>query len=207
MALVGLALARDLAGQPRRSWRRSAVAAASALVTLLLVFSRRPAALAARSDRAAAGRACSMPGSGCSESIRRYASHHGSWPTCSPARSPCRCSASSRRTAWDAGSASTLPLTAYFAFIPLILLVMLLPVTFNGIGTSQAAFVWFFARAGVPAASGVRPVGALRRRSGSSATCPAGSCTRSVAASGRERYTEPSHTVHAVAFDYHSGLQ
>jgi hypothetical protein len=28
---------------------------------------------------------------------------------------------------------------------------MLLPVTFNGIGTSQAAFVWFFARAGVAA--------------------------------------------------------
>ena len=31
-------------------------------------------------------------------------------------------------------------------------MVMLLPVTFNGIGTSQAAFVWFFARAGVDAA-------------------------------------------------------
>ncbi|HMF98330.1 MAG TPA: hypothetical protein VKE96_28715, partial [Vicinamibacterales bacterium] len=27
----------------------------------------------------------------------------------------------------------------------------LLPVTFNGIGTSQAAFVWFFGRAGVAA--------------------------------------------------------
>ena len=27
---------------------------------------------------------------------------------------------------------------------------MLLPVTFNGIGTSQLAFVWFFARAAVP---------------------------------------------------------
>jgi len=38
---------------------------------------------------------------------------------------------------------------AYFAFIPIILLVMLLPITFNGIGTSQAAFVWAFARAGV----------------------------------------------------------
>jgi hypothetical protein len=29
---------------------------------------------------------------------------------------------------------------------------MLLPITVNGIGTSQAAFVWFFARAGVDAA-------------------------------------------------------
>ena len=43
-----------------------------------------------------------------------------------------------------------LPLLAYFAFIPLILLVMLLPVSINGIGPSQVAFVWFFGRAGVP---------------------------------------------------------
>ena len=42
------------------------------------------------------------------------------------------------------------PLTSYFAFIPLILLVMLLPVSINGIGPSQAAFVWFFSRVAVP---------------------------------------------------------
>ena len=46
------------------------------------------------------------------------------------------------------------PLSSYFAFIPLILLIMLLPVTFNGIGTSQWAFYWFFSRVGVPVASG-----------------------------------------------------
>ena len=40
----------------------------------------------------------------------------------------------------------------YFAFVPLILLVMLLPVSVNGIGTSQMAFVWFFGTAGVPSA-------------------------------------------------------
>ena len=40
----------------------------------------------------------------------------------------------------------------YFAFVPLILLVMLLPVTINGLGTSQVAFVWFFGRIGVPQA-------------------------------------------------------
>ena len=43
---------------------------------------------------------------------------------------------------------------AYIAFVPIILLVMLLPVTFNGIGTSQWAFYWFFSRVGVPVASG-----------------------------------------------------
>ncbi len=35
--------------------------------------------------------------------------------------------------------------------MPLILLIMLLPITVNGIGTSQAAFVWLFTRAGTPA--------------------------------------------------------
>lgn len=42
------------------------------------------------------------------------------------------------------------PLAVYFTFVPLILLVMLLPVSINGIGTSQMAFVWFFGRASVP---------------------------------------------------------
>jgi glycosyltransferase 2 family protein len=46
----------------------------------------------------------------------------------------------------------TQPITTYVAFIPLILLVMLLPVTVNGLGTSQLAFVWAFAQAGVPGA-------------------------------------------------------
>jgi uncharacterized protein (TIRG00374 family) len=40
----------------------------------------------------------------------------------------------------------------YFALIPLILLIMLLPVSINGIGPSQVAFVWFFGRTGVPQA-------------------------------------------------------
>jgi uncharacterized protein (TIRG00374 family) len=41
------------------------------------------------------------------------------------------------------------PLSAYFVAIPVILLIMLLPITFNGIGTSQAAFIWCFGAMGV----------------------------------------------------------
>jgi glycosyltransferase 2 family protein len=40
----------------------------------------------------------------------------------------------------------------YLVLVPVILLVMLLPITVSGIGTSQAAFVWLFADVGVPAA-------------------------------------------------------
>jgi uncharacterized protein (TIRG00374 family) len=41
------------------------------------------------------------------------------------------------------------PLSSYFVAIPMILLVMLLPITVNGIGTSQAAFLWCFGALGV----------------------------------------------------------
>jgi hypothetical protein len=47
------------------------------------------------------------------------------------------------------------PFTAYFAFVPIILLVMLLPITIYGLGTSQLAFTALFARAGVPAGQAV----------------------------------------------------
>jgi uncharacterized membrane protein YbhN (UPF0104 family) len=53
--------------------------------------------------------------------------------------------------AWCLGLALGIeaPLAAYVAFIPIILLVMLLPITISGLGTSQAGFVLFFRTAGV----------------------------------------------------------
>jgi glycosyltransferase 2 family protein len=44
------------------------------------------------------------------------------------------------------------PVSIYFALVPLILLIVLMPVTINGIGTAQAGFVWLFGRAGVASA-------------------------------------------------------
>ena len=58
-----------------------------------------------------------------------------------------------------------LPLTSYFAFLPVILLVMLLPISVNGLGTSQIAFVGLFSRGGCCARAGLRAVGAVPRRS------------------------------------------
>jgi glycosyltransferase 2 family protein len=53
--------------------------------------------------------------------------------------------------AWMLGLALGIPTSfaAYLVYIPVILLVMLLPITINGLGTSQAAFVWLFAASGV----------------------------------------------------------
>jgi uncharacterized protein (TIRG00374 family) len=151
MAAVGLGLARDLAADPAVV---AALGVTSAIcgVTLLVIFSRRMAALASQII-ARFPAVFQHPGQRMLESIRRYARHHGALANvlaCSIAVQLLRIV---QAYCLGLGLGIALPLTAYVAFIPLILLVMLLPVTFNGIGTSQVAFVWFFSRAGVPAAS------------------------------------------------------
>ncbi len=151
MALVGLTLVRDLAS----NWTvvaALAVAGGVCLATLLLIFSPR-AATAASALMAHLPAALRHAGQRVLESIRRYAAYHGQLANvlaCSIAVQALRIV---QAYYLGRGLGIDIAVTTYFAFIPLILLVMLLPITFNGIGTSQAAFVWFFARVGVPAAA------------------------------------------------------
>ena len=86
------------------------------------------------------------------DAVRRYAMHH---------REMARVLALSIVVqlirvlqAWCLGRALgiQLPFAAYCVFIPVIVLIMQLPITVNGIGTTQAAFLWLFAPQGVPAA-------------------------------------------------------
>jgi uncharacterized protein (TIRG00374 family) len=149
MALIGLAL---VAGSLSQGPVLAALTGAAVIcaATMLLIFSRRTATaagwIAARLPvavlRDAGGRVL--------ESIRKYASYPGVLArvlVCSAAVQAIRVV-----QAYYLGRSLGIDvvLSVYFAFVPIILLIMLLPVTFNGIGTSQAAFVWFFARAGVP---------------------------------------------------------
>jgi glycosyltransferase 2 family protein len=55
--------------------------------------------------------------------------------------------------AWCLGQALgiALPLATYFAFIPLIVFIMQIPITPNGLGTTQIAFDRFFVPQGAPA--------------------------------------------------------
>jgi glycosyltransferase 2 family protein len=114
-----------------------------------VIFSPRAAALVSLLPFAAVRRA----GAKVVDSIRKYAAHSPQLLAvlgCSIAVQALRVFQAfylGRSLGIDA------PLAAYFAFIPLILLIMLLPITINGLGTSQAAFVWFFARVGVASAA------------------------------------------------------
>jgi uncharacterized protein (TIRG00374 family) len=150
VAAIGLMLARDLAGNGAIVFALAG-AGSICVATLLLTFSRRSAALAThlverlplRTLRHAARRVI--------ESIRKYAVHPGPLANvliCSMAVQGLRIV---QAYYLGRGLGIDAPLDTYVAFVPIILLVMLLPVTFNGIGTSQAAFVWFFGRVGVAA--------------------------------------------------------
>ena len=151
VALAGLTLATDLASNATIV-AALAVAAAACGVTLLLVFSRTASTVAVR----LLGWLPSMlqqPAARVFESIRRYSSHHGRLANVLASSIAVQGLRIVQAYYLGRGLGIAAPLGAYFAFVPLILLVMLLPVTFNGIGTSQAAFVWFFGRIGVDAAA------------------------------------------------------
>ncbi|PYR59239.1 MAG: hypothetical protein DMF91_15330, partial [Acidobacteria bacterium] len=140
MSLVGLILARDLASD----WMilaGLAFAGAPCVVTLLLIFSSGTGA-AASTVIARLPAIAREPAQRVLDSIRRYAAYHGQLVNvllCSVAVQVLRVV---QAYYLGRGLGIVAPLSSYFAFIPLILLIMLLPVTFNGIGTSQWAFYW-----------------------------------------------------------------
>jgi hypothetical protein len=151
MAVAGLLLARQMARDPLVL----AALAATALVcasTAAVVFSRRAAALVQRAAswlpwaraRALAARLLSA--------VQVYATRHGDLANVLVGSIGVQALRIVQAYFLGLALGITAPLATYAAFIPLILLVMLLPVTINGLGTSQLAFVWAFGQAGVPAA-------------------------------------------------------
>jgi glycosyltransferase 2 family protein len=152
LAVLGLFLARDLRLHPAVV---AALAFTCAIVAAgaVLIFSDRAGAAARVIARAAPGAKLKHLGVEVIAAIQMHRGHR--------ARIAAVLLASIGvqvlrvLEAWTLGLALSIPagLSTYLAFVPLILLIMLLPITVNGIGTSQGAFVWLFGTAGVPAAS------------------------------------------------------
>ena len=193
MAVVGLWLARDLPARPVVLAALAVTAAGCAAVAAAVFSARVAARLIALVQRLPWARAHAA-GSAVVGAVQRYAAHHGLLAGVSLASIGVQVLRVLQ--AWCLGLALGIdaPLAAYFAFIPIILLVMLLPITVYGLGTSQAAFVLFFGAAGVaePAAFalsvlfvalgvvGNLPGGLLWARSGlTPATAPAPAPARS----------------------------
>ena len=150
MALVGLGLARDLSGNVAIVLSL-AVTTALCVTTVLLIFHAGVFRLAAGVVNWLPAASVQRALRGLLESIRRYAAYRTQLVAVLAGSIAVQVLRVVQAYYLGRGLGIDLPLATYFAYIPLILLAMLLPVTFNGIGTSQAAFLWFFGRAGVPA--------------------------------------------------------
>jgi uncharacterized protein (TIRG00374 family) len=150
MAVPGLFLARQLAENVLIQASLVGIMAIC-IVSALVVFNERTAALARRFVERVPAARLQRAGHALVEAVQRYASHHRA--LANVLLGSIGVQVLRVIQAYFLGRALHIeaPLTVYFAFIPLILLVMLLPVTINGLGTSQAAFVWSFALAQVPA--------------------------------------------------------
>lgn len=126
--------------------------ALACVVTMLLVFSVRAATVAQHLAERMPVSLIQRAGRGIIDAIQRYASSHRELVNVLVGSVAVQILRVVQAYCLGVALGIPVPLATYFAFIPLILLVMLLPVTVNGLGTSQAAFLWFFARAGVPSA-------------------------------------------------------
>jgi uncharacterized protein (TIRG00374 family) len=118
--------------------------AAACGVLALVVFSETVAGIAARVVSRVPWPLVQRVGQRLLDAVRAYRHHHGA--LANVLLGSLGVQVLRVLQAWLLGLSLgiTLPLAAYFVCIPVILLVMLLPITLNGLGTSQAAFVWCF---------------------------------------------------------------
>jgi uncharacterized protein (TIRG00374 family) len=129
-----------------------AVLFALCAVAAAVVFSERAADLVRDTARRIPLRLLHRVTDALTDAVRRYADHHGELfrvLLLSIAVQVIRV-----LQAWCLGLALGLHLAAWcwFVFIPIIVFIMQVPVSINGLGTTQAAFAWTFVPQGAPAA-------------------------------------------------------
>ena len=129
-----------------------ALASAACAIAATVVFSERAALAVQRLAARTPWLRVHQVGVALTGAVRRYARHHAEllrvlvMSVCVQVIRVLQ--------AWCLGQALgiELPLGAYFALVPIILIVIQLPITINGLGTAQLAFDRLFVPAGVPAA-------------------------------------------------------
>jgi uncharacterized protein (TIRG00374 family) len=84
------------------------------------------------------------------DAIRRYASHHGALVGVLGLSVVVQLLRVVQAYCLGRALDLMLPMIVYFGVIPVITLVMQVPITVAGLGTTQYAFEWMFSRAGVP---------------------------------------------------------
>lgn len=124
-------------------------------VVAAAVFSERGAAIAQTIAMGLPSQTIKRAGTSLTEAMRRYSRHHLELVRVLVASVAVQAIRVAQAYCLGRAIAIDLPLATYFLLIPIVLLVMLLPITINGLGTSQYAFDVLFGQAGVPAAQAV----------------------------------------------------
>jgi glycosyltransferase 2 family protein len=148
--LLGLfSLAVLHAEVPRGVYVVLVLGGAASLAAALVIFSDGVAGLAARAIGLVPGERLRRVGQSLLDAVRTYRHHHGVLAAVLVYSVVVQVIRVLQAWCLGAGLHIEAPITLYFVTIPVILLIMLLPITVNGLGTSQAAFLWTFGAAGV----------------------------------------------------------
>ena len=126
-------------------------AAVACAIVAAAVFSDSAAALAQTLVSRLPWRSVQRAGASMSDAMRRYSNHHVELARVLLASVGVQAIRVLQAYCLGRAIAIDLPLFTYFLLIPIVLLVMLLPITVSGLGTSQAAFSFLFGQVGVPA--------------------------------------------------------
>ena len=129
-----------------------AVMAAVCLVAAAVVFSERAATAVRNAVNLVPIRTLQRVTAALTEAVRAYATHHGAIARVLALSILVQIFRVLQAWCLGRGLGLELPLSVYFAFIPLIVFIMQVPITPNGLGTTQLAFERFFVPQGAPAA-------------------------------------------------------
>lgn len=147
MTPLGLLFAYDLAANTEIMLALM-VTTGGCIATAFIIFSDRAELLAARLLQTLPWHRVRRAGEAVVGSMRRYGPHHRSLVLVLMASVAVQVLRVVQAYYLGVALRIDQPIGVYFMFVPLILLVMLLPLTISGVGTSQAAFLWLFGRAG-----------------------------------------------------------
>ena len=154
VAIAALAFARNVIDMPG-VLPTILVASAGCAAGAAALYSERVASLAVRATALLPGRKLRMLAAGLVDAVRRYARHHGELTNVLVASIGVQGLRVLQAFCLGAALGITAPVWTYFAFVPLIVMLMQVPITPSGLGTSQLAFPLFFGQVGVPPAQSV----------------------------------------------------
>lgn len=154
VAIAALAYAHEMIAMPS-VLPTVVIVAAGCLVGAAAIYSERVASLAVLATTLLPGRKTKALGAGLVDAVRRYARHHRELTTVLLSSILVQVLRVVQAYCLGLALGVSAPVWAYFVFIPLIVIIMQVPITPSGLGTSQLAFDLFFRQVGVPSPQAV----------------------------------------------------